>query len=114
MTTFKDTKFVFGQFVPAKGVSGHTCTIGVDTDHFIVRVSYPEGGSYFTTIPISGKVYRSTRNTKCGFKRYSNNSIDIYDDWGHGVNFFCADPTVIDKLVDELVEWDVPNQNVEK
>lgn len=76
--------------------------------YFIIDVNYPEGGRYFSSIPISPLKYRKSHKTKTYYVRVNDNNITIADDYGHPNNIFCSSIQAIDKLVEECIEQEIP------
>lgn len=76
---------------------------------FCVDVKYPEGGSYFSCLPISTKTFRDEYKTKCGYNRTNRLSLVIYDDWGipHKI---ISEERIIDLLTMECIDNEIPER----
>lgn len=89
---------------------GHKSTSSIgfsDTGHFLIQIKYPEGGGYFTSIPISPKEYRKKHPTNAGFTVMSDKHLIVYDDWGNYYSF-TAGKRLIKALAEDCRANDLP------
>lgn len=80
-----------------------------DRGGFVLSIKWPQGGSFFTTHPISNMDWRRKHKTQAAYKKIDNETIVIYDDWGRRFTVQ-AGPDVIDGLVADCVANEIPEE----
>lgn len=110
---FKGRKFTGGTV--RVGYQDVACgEFGKTDETFIFDYRYDEGGSFFTTIPISSMSYRRKYgDTSAKFDVADDFSwMVILDDHGSRHHIQCEDRTIIAWLVRELRHFEVPQIEV--
>ena len=84
---------------------GFTTSETLEREYFVVNVVYPEGGGYYTSLPISSWEFRAEHPTPAHYSVVSSREVHIFDDWNRKHEFRFSDPKDLEVLLDNIVVY---------